>query len=170
MGTDGQHGLVAAATVGSLALGLQSLPRALKYRPVRRLFPGLDGNGRSDHVALTFDDGPDARSTPTILEELTSIDVHATFFVLGTKVERSGGLLAEVVELGHEVAVHGWDHGAQALRGPVRVRRDLLRTRTVIQDRAGVAPAFYRPPYGKLTASSLMVPVANALHSTLGPP
>ncbi len=146
---------------GACAAGVQGLPRALGYPPVRRLLPGLEGRGRSDHVALTFDDGPDPQSTPAILKALALVDVRATFFVLGSMVERSGDLVAEIGELGHEVGVHGWDHGAQVLRGPMRVRGDLLRTQTMIQDLPGVTAAFYRPPYGKLTAASLWA--ANSL-------
>jgi peptidoglycan/xylan/chitin deacetylase (PgdA/CDA1 family) len=140
---------------GACAAGVQGLPRALGYPPLRRLLPGLEGRGRSDHVALTFDDGPDPQSTPAILQALASVDVRATFFVLGSMMDRSGDLMAETAELGHDVGVHGWDHGAQVLRGPMRVRGDLLRTQTMIQDLTGIKPAFYRPPYGKLTASSL---------------
>jgi peptidoglycan/xylan/chitin deacetylase (PgdA/CDA1 family) len=159
--------LAVGTAAGALAVGAQGLPRALAYPPLRRLLPGLDGKGRSDHVALTFDDGPDPKSTPAFLELLASLNVNATFFVLGAMVEKAGDLVAELTEGGHEVGVHGWDHGAHVRRGPVRFRRDLLRTQTMIQDLAHVSPTFYRPPYGKLTASSLWAARSLGLRTVL---
>jgi peptidoglycan-N-acetylglucosamine deacetylase len=148
-------------------MGAQGLPRAIGYRPVRRLLPGLEGRGRRDHVALTFDDGPDPSSTPALLELLASLGVHATFFVLGVMVRRAGDLTRELVDRGHELALHGWDHGAYFTRGPLRVQRDLARTRSLIQDLGHGRPSFYRPPYGKLTASSLWAARSLGLRTVL---
>ena len=56
----------------------------------RRLLPSLAGVGAPGHVALTFDDGPDPRSTPLFLRALNEHDVRATFFLLGSQVARVG--------------------------------------------------------------------------------
>src|SRR6266496_5862384 len=53
----------------------------------RRCFRGLAGAGAADHVALTFDDGPDPRFTPRLLDILGSRRTHATFFLLGSRSE-----------------------------------------------------------------------------------
>lgn len=158
---------VGGAGVAAIAVGLQSLPRAARYRPGSWLFPGLDGTGRGDHVALTFDDGPDPDSTPALLDVLDSIHVHATFFVLGVMVNRAGDLTRELVKRGHELALHGWDHRADFRRGPLRVRGDLSRTRTLVEDLTTASPRFYRPPYGKLTASSLWAARSLGLRTVL---
>jgi peptidoglycan-N-acetylglucosamine deacetylase len=153
--------------VAGLAIGTQGLPRTTRYQPVRRLFPRLEGRGSSDHVALTFDDGPDPSSTPAFLEVLASLEVRATFFVLGEMVQRAGGLTRELAERGHELAVHGWDHGAYFVREPLRVRRDLAHTRALMQELAGVSPSFYRPPYEKLTGSALLAARSLGLRTVL---
>ena len=87
---------------------------------VRDRLPRLNGDGRPDHVALTFDDGPDPASTPAFLDLLDELGVRATFFVLGSMVERAPALARELAGRGHEVGVHGWDHRSLALRGPSR--------------------------------------------------
>ena len=49
--------------------------------------PRLVGLGRPGHTALTFDDGPDPRSTPAVLDSLATLGWRATFFVLGPMVD-----------------------------------------------------------------------------------
>ena len=94
---------------GGAALAVaQGAPGLTALAPVRRRFPGLAGAGRPDHVALTFDDGPDPRFTPRLLATLDARRVHATFFLLGPMVQAAPGLAAEIASAGHEIAVHGW--------------------------------------------------------------
>ncbi len=118
-------------------------------------FPGLAGLGRPDHVALTFDDGPDPHSTPWFLEGLEACAVKATFFVLGQSVRRYPGLAGRIAEHGHELAVHGWTHDRPWPPGPQRDIRDLARAAEVVYDASGQIPRWYRPPYGILTGGRL---------------
>ncbi|HEX4863062.1 MAG TPA: polysaccharide deacetylase family protein, partial [Acidimicrobiales bacterium] len=100
-----------AALAGGGALFIHTLPGVVAWRSARStLFPRLAGVGRPDHVALTFDDGPDPVSTPPILDELERLGWKATFFCLGSQVRRSPGLARELADRGHEVAVHGDNH------------------------------------------------------------
>ena len=70
-GRRGSGRLTAALLAGGAALAIaQGAPGLTALAPVRRLFPGLAGAGRPDHVALTFDDGPDPRFTPQLLATL----------------------------------------------------------------------------------------------------
>ncbi|MBU6530657.1 polysaccharide deacetylase family protein [Streptomyces mayonensis] len=117
----------------------------------RRRFPALAGQGRSGHVALTFDDGPDPLSTPRILDVLDALGVRATFFFLGENVARRPAVAGETVRRGHELAVHGWSHDRPWLPTPVRDVREVLRAAQVVGEAAGQAPRWYRPPYGILT-------------------
>jgi peptidoglycan/xylan/chitin deacetylase (PgdA/CDA1 family) len=121
----------------------------------RRFFPRLAGLGRGGHVALTFDDGPDPRSTPGFLDLLATRQVRATFFVLGSMVAKAPQLAAEIAAAGHEVGVHGWDHRYAITRGPRAQRDDMARARDAVVDVTGTAPRFYRPPYGVLSAGAL---------------
>jgi peptidoglycan-N-acetylglucosamine deacetylase len=146
---------VTAVTAAGLAVA-HAGPGVTALGPVRRtLFPRLSGRGAAGHVALTFDDGPDAAATPQVLDTLAARRLHATFFLLGSMVERDPGLAAEIAAAGHEVGVHGLGHAYLVLRGPRATRDDICRARDVIAEATGCAPRWFRPPYGVLTWSAL---------------
>lgn len=145
-----------ALTAAGLAVA-QGGPGLTALGPVRRrLFRRLAGYGDARHVALTFDDGPDPRSTPDFLDLLARRDVRATFFLLGSMTAAAPGLAAEVAAAGHEIAVHGWDHRYLTARGPRDTFRDLARARDTIATATGQVPVYYRPPYGVLSGGALV--------------
>jgi peptidoglycan/xylan/chitin deacetylase (PgdA/CDA1 family) len=150
--------LVAAVHVGPAVTGLPSL---------RGLWPRLAGQGRPDHLALTFDDGPDDRGTPQVLNALAAAEVHATFFVLGSMVERHPEMMNRVVAEGHEVAVHSWDHRNHLRHPPPVVHRQLKRTAELVERHSGQWPRWFRPPYGVLTGGSLVAARDLRLHPAL---
>jgi peptidoglycan/xylan/chitin deacetylase (PgdA/CDA1 family) len=121
----------------------------------RRLLPGLAGIGAPGHVALTFDDGPDPRSTPLFLRTLNEHDVRATFFLLGSQVARSPGVARDIVAAGHEVALHGWNHRCLILRG-CSTYRSMARARDLITQVTGQQPRWFRAPYGVFSTASLL--------------
>jgi peptidoglycan/xylan/chitin deacetylase (PgdA/CDA1 family) len=120
-----------------------------------RLTPGLVGLGCRDHVALTFDDGPDPASTPEFLDVLDALGWRATFFMLGSRVRGHRGLAAEVVARGHEVAVHGDEHSSMLRRTPRRAADDIRRCRDSIVEVTGQVPTWFRPPFGILSLGAL---------------
>ncbi|MFC6800788.1 polysaccharide deacetylase family protein [Deinococcus caeni] len=69
-------------------------------------------------VALTFDDGPDARSTPAVLDALREAGAQATFFVLAAQAEAHPDLIARMLREGHEVQAHAVRHRHAWLRTP----------------------------------------------------
>jgi peptidoglycan/xylan/chitin deacetylase (PgdA/CDA1 family) len=111
--------------------------------------------GRPDHLALTFDDGPDPASTPLILDCLDELGWKATFFCLGTQAERSPGLVRELAARGHEIGVHGQDHRSHLLRPAPSVIADVARARSILEDLTGRPVRWFRPPYGGVSVSSL---------------
>jgi peptidoglycan/xylan/chitin deacetylase (PgdA/CDA1 family) len=157
-GLTGAMGAVCAAGVAASAAAAiaQAAPGVTAIGPLRRrCFPALAGIGALDHIALTFDDGPDPRSTPRFLELLGARGTCATFFLLGSMVASAPGLAAELTAAGHEVGVHGWDHRYVLLRGPGAVRDDIARARDAVAEATGTVPAFYRPPYGVLSSAAI---------------
>ena len=148
-------GAVAGLGMAGLAIA-HAGPGITAIGPLRRrLFPRLAGFGRPDHVALTFDDGPDPASTPAFLELLAARRLRATFFLLGSMVDRAPELAAQIAGAGHEVAVHGWDHRYTILRSARDVHSDLARATAVVAAATGQRPGFFRPPYGVLSAGAL---------------
>ncbi|HEX9033633.1 MAG TPA: polysaccharide deacetylase family protein [Streptosporangiaceae bacterium] len=147
--------MLAAVTAG-LAVA-QAGPGITALRSVRAaLFPLLSGQGLRDHVALTFDDGPDLSWTPRFLEVLRDRGVRATFFLLGSQVSRAPALAAEIAAAGHELGVHGWRHRYLPSRGPLASYDDLAAAQEIVASTTGVVPWLFRPPYGVLSTASLV--------------
>jgi peptidoglycan/xylan/chitin deacetylase (PgdA/CDA1 family) len=109
----------------------------------------LRGPENARGVVLTFDDGPDPVHTRKVLDILDEHDAHATFFVIGRKVERHPEVVEEILARGHEVGVHGYAHDRLfSLRGPRRVRRDLERAVRALEKVTKQRPVLFRPPVG----------------------
>jgi peptidoglycan/xylan/chitin deacetylase (PgdA/CDA1 family) len=163
-GATGARGRRFLLTAAGLAVA-QAGPGVTALGPVRRtFFPRLSGRGSADHVALTFDDGPDPQWTPHALDVLAARQVRATFFLLGSMTERAPGLAAQIAAAGHEVGVHGFDHRYLLLRGPRDTYDDLRRATDIIATATATAPQLFRPPYGVLSGCGLAA--AAALHLT----
>ena len=160
----------AMAAAGAVAAGtvLHLLPGVVAWRRARcRLLPGLSGVGRPDHVALTFDDGPDPASTPLILDALATFGWRATFFCLGSQARKSPGLVREIVARGHEIGVHGDSHRSQLLRPAPAVVRDVRDSRSLLEDQTGQALHWFRPPYGGVSAASIVAARRTGLRMVL---
>ncbi|WP_194948032.1 polysaccharide deacetylase family protein [Actinomyces trachealis] len=108
-------------------------------------------------ACVTFDDGPDPRWTPLVLDLLAEIDVRATFFVLGEAVQTRPELVARQVQAGHEVGVHNWVHTDVYGVEVEQLRDSVDRTIAVIQEAGAPRPRLWRPPYGRVDAPALMV-------------
>ena len=85
-------------------------------------------------------------NTDAVLDLFAAADVKATFFTLGWVASRYPALMRRIVEAGHEVASHGWDHVRVFTMTPEAFADDLLRTRKTLEDASGVAVTGYRAP------------------------
>jgi peptidoglycan/xylan/chitin deacetylase (PgdA/CDA1 family) len=100
-------------------------------------------------VALTFDDGPDERSTPGLLELLSQRGVQATFFAVGKRVEAHPDIAARIVREGHLLENHSYAHSnATNFFTFPRLRAELNQAQEAIRQATGVAPMYFRPPMG----------------------
>jgi peptidoglycan/xylan/chitin deacetylase (PgdA/CDA1 family) len=107
-------------------------------------------------VALTFDDGPDPRWTPQILDVLKQEGIKATFFVIGRSAERYQRLVRREVADGMVVGDHTWDHPHLAGRDPAYVRGQIARTRDVLRG-LHTDVTLFRPPYGSYNATTVSI-------------
>lgn len=148
---------VAALATVTLALAAHTAPAAAFLPgPRRALLPRLAGATTPGQVALTFDDGPSADSTPRFLKVLADHDVRATFFLLGTEAQRAPDIVRAITAAGHDIGVHGWDHRCLLRRSPRATHRDLRATRDLLHRLTGTPPRWFRPPYGVLSTASLL--------------
>lgn len=117
------------------------------FDPLGRLRWRLPRRGTAKVCAITFDDGP-SESTPAVLDILAAERVPATFFVLGTHVQRFPDVVRRAHAEGHAVGLHGMDH-AKLAGAPERTIERQVSDATDVLERAGVTPApVYRTPHG----------------------
>lgn len=102
-------------------------------------------------VALTFDDGPDPTYTPLILETLHKNGVPATFFVLGSQVDKYPRIISWVKKAGHEIGNHGYYHHDLNRLTEQEIYDDIKRAEKSIWSQTGILPQYYRPPGGVMT-------------------
>ena len=98
-------------------------------------------------IALTFDDGP-SESTPELLDLLAEYGAPATFFLCGENVRRLPGVARETARRGHEIGNHSYTHDWYCLRSAGFIREQLTKAQQAITEATGVAPVFFRAPYG----------------------
>jgi len=114
--------------------------------------PVLSAHTAHRELALTFDDGPDPRWTPPVLDLLEARGHRGTFFVIGERAARHAGLLAEMSRRGHEIANHTWEHSLSTVFAePHRLARELVRASDLIERTTGTRPSWFRPPAGLLS-------------------
>jgi peptidoglycan-N-acetylglucosamine deacetylase len=119
-------------------------------------FPTLyhQGAGGEHQVAITFDDGPDPRWTPKILDILRGANVKAAFFLVGANAERYPNLVRRIVNEGHEIGNHTYYHPNLALCWPEHIRLELNATQLLLETITGRATTLFRPPYAADTSPS----------------
>ena len=86
------------------------------------------------------------RNSEAVLELFAEAGVKGTFFTLGWVAERHPALIRRIVDAGHEIASHGWDHKRVFTLDEDGFRADLRRAHRAIADAAGVEPRGYRAP------------------------
>ncbi len=98
-------------------------------------------------VALTFDDGPDGRWTPKILDILKAKRAVATFFVIGENMQAKPGLVQREVREGHLVGNHTWTHPNIGVTPLAQTDLEINATQRLFEVLTGRSMRFFRPPY-----------------------
>ena len=93
--------------------------------------------------------------TGRVLDLFGSKGVKGTFFVLGWIAERHQALVHRIVADGHEIASHGYDHTRVHQFTPEQFRADVIRTKKILEDVAGVPVRGYRAPSYSINAKNL---------------
>lgn len=110
----------------------------------------LRGSSQEKKVALTFDDGPDTRFTPKVLDALKANQVKATFFVLGTMANAHPDVIKRIVNEGHVIGNHSYSHENLPKLSVDKFQYQIESTESILQNLIGYAPRLIRPPYGAI--------------------
>lgn len=110
----------------------------------------------SKRIALTFDDGPDARNTAKILDILKEENISATFFLVGERVGHYPTVVKRIFNEGHLIANHSQSHqDLEGLTNEEIIRLELDPTSRAVEKLTGFYPTIMRPPYGALRMDSV---------------
>lgn len=128
------------------------VPLTENRQGVRRVAWSFDT--KKDVVALTFDDGPDPRFTPQVLDVLDRYGVTATFLAMGYNATVHPSLMNEVVAAGHEVGSHTWSHQHFPEITAEETHEEIVRGAKAVEDVTGKPMKLFRPPKGRMTEAA----------------
>jgi peptidoglycan-N-acetylglucosamine deacetylase len=149
--------LLLGAGAAAVALYGAQVPTAQLFGRTIHRYPGARGK-----LALTFDDGPNPRETPHLLDMLDDFGAKATFFLIGKWAGQEPALVREIADRGHAIGNHTYTHPTMPLHGAGMIREELARCRGAVED-AGVtfsevgSRMLMRPPYGRRRPGTLRV-------------
>ncbi len=105
------------------------------------------GKPKGKEVVLTFDDGPDPKYTPEILDVLKKYNVKASFFIIGENGEANPDIVKRIYREGHEIGNHTFTHPNIAKVSATRTKLELNSTQRFVQELTGHSMILFRPPY-----------------------
>jgi len=100
-----------------------------------------------NEVALSFDDGPDPKWTPRIVDILDRKGVKGTFFLIGSEAQENIGLMKRLVREGHEIGNHTYSHPDISEISSRQLDLEVKITERLFASKTGVQPLYFRPPY-----------------------
>ena len=100
-----------------------------------------------NETALTFDDGPDPKWTPKILDILKQKNVKAAFFLIGAEGAQHVGVMQRILREGHEIGNHTYSHPDISEISPRQLDLEINLTVRLFESKLGVQPLYFRPPY-----------------------
>ncbi|WP_258171152.1 polysaccharide deacetylase family protein [Paenibacillus sp. R14(2021)] len=131
----------------------RSRSKPISWVALQQRYPGsfvIWGPRRDRKVALTFDDVPDPKYTPQVLETLARFKVKATFFVVGQRADAYPALVKRMRSEGHIIGNHSYNHPVFSRVSLLTLQQQITRTEYIIRPLAGYSPRYVRPPYGEI--------------------
>ena len=104
-------------------------------------------------VALTFDDGPSPKTTPVALDLLKKYNAKGTFFMVGHAVEGNEDIIKQIVEQGHQIGNHSWDHPVLTKISLEKAKSQINDTTAALKKASGLDVHIMRPPYGAINGA-----------------
>lgn len=106
-------------------------------------------------VALTFDDGPDAKYTPMILDILKQNGIKATFFIVGVQASKNPNVVKRIAEEGHAIGNHTWNHPQIPKLSEEQINNQITSTDNILYSLIGYHTDLFRPPYGAMNNNNI---------------
>jgi peptidoglycan/xylan/chitin deacetylase (PgdA/CDA1 family) len=151
-------GASAAATAEAAVTDVQQRPKKMLWTEMQKRYKGafvLSAPRKTRRVALTFDDVPDPRYTPKVLDILRRKGVQATFFAVGTRSRKHPDILKRIHREGHAIGNHSYSHPDFSKLSREKMAGQIQKAEVIIRHTAGFAPRLMRPPYGEILPEQL---------------
>lgn len=145
---------IAAASAGVVSMIVVLALASFLLTPFSKSYSAQHISASKKQIALTFDDGP-GKNTDMLLDGLRERGVKASFFLMGSKVEKRQDTVKTMYEDGHLVGCHTWSHISFFEHSLDEIKDEIDRTNSLIESITGERPAFFRPPYGYYTGAIL---------------
>lgn len=112
--------------------------------------PGADVDPTKPMVCLTFDDGPSVTNTPELLDILEENDARATFFVVGTSLQKEGAqeIVRRAQEMGCQIGNHTMDHKNFKEISDEEICQEIEGVNSILTSWGLEPTTIVRPPYG----------------------
>jgi len=111
-----------------------------------------DSASGGPEILFTFDDGPNPKTTPLVLDTLAAHHIHAVFFLVGDMAENRNPKVAAIIHRilrdGHVIATHTRKHKDLCRVSEAAATQDLDDGKAIIEQVAGVPTAWFRAPFG----------------------
>ena len=122
-------------------------PSVAKY-----LYPSLvwKKNTEQKKIWITFDDGPDEKVTPFLVNLLGKFNIKATFFIIGNQAKKHPELVKLIINNGHKIGNHSFSHLSGYSTNNNKYLQDVEQAKKYIDS------DIFRPPYGKITPFQIM--------------
>jgi len=102
---------------------------------------------RANEVALSFDDGPDPKWTPKILDVLKEKNAKGAFMLIGAEAAENVGVMKRILREGHEIGNHTWTHPDISEISFRQLDFEVKVTERLFASKLGIQPLYFRPPY-----------------------
>jgi peptidoglycan-N-acetylglucosamine deacetylase len=127
------------------------------------LFPSFVWHTNGPTVHLSFDDGPHPVATPKVLQILKDRGIRATFFLLGSNVERWPEIANAIQLEGHAIGNHSSHHDSFLFKSFGWQLHQIGKARDSIERATGVTPRLFRPPFGRFNRGTVRAVAAHSL-------
>ncbi len=124
-----------------------------KYQPpgfIAKFYGNTIWKSTSGKILITFDDGPNEKTTLRILELLNKVSVKSVFFCVGNNIEKFPGLSNEIVKSGHQIGNHTFNHSGLTGLNKNELKNELVHFNKISENILGFVPEYFRPPYGRI--------------------
>ena len=120
---------------------------------VKKIFSEFYWQTTNNKILLTFDDGPNQGTTEKILEQLSSLNIKALHFCIGTNLKKHPGLTNELISEGQTIGNHTLNHKYLTRISKDEVKREIEQVNSILADDFSYNVKHIRPPYGRFNLS-----------------